>query len=113
MNASFLRVTEDDIEIINKSHLAFLDKTMERCALESITNSDPHCYPHGNFFISEGKPGQVLKVRAKKRIGLQFLTALQYTLEKKYYNDTYPKLIGERNNIIKCFFYIINKSYQF
>ncbi|KAL6420592.1 hypothetical protein ACFW04_014639 [Cataglyphis niger] len=92
MNASFSRVTEDDIEIINKSRLAFLDETTERCALESITNSDPHCYPHGNFFISEGKPGKVLKVWAKKRIGLQFLTALQYTLEKKYSNAS--KLIG-------------------
>ncbi|KAL6420593.1 hypothetical protein ACFW04_014640 [Cataglyphis niger] len=94
MNASFSRVTKDDIEIINKSHIAFLDETTGRCALESITNSDPHCYPHGNFFISEGKPGQVLKVWAKKRIGLQFLTALQYTLEKKYSSDIYPKLIG-------------------
>lgn len=77
-------------------------------------NSDAHCYPHGNFFISEGKPGQVLKVRAKKRIVLQFLTALQCTLEKKYSNDTYPKLIGKKNNIIKYFsFYIIDKFYQF
>ncbi|XP_050447504.1 ester hydrolase C11orf54-like [Cataglyphis hispanica] len=94
MNASFSRVTENDIEIINKSRLAFLDETTGRCALESIINSDPHCYPHGNFFISEGKPGQVLKVRAKKRIGLQFLTALQYSLEKKYSSGIYPKLIG-------------------
>lgn len=96
MNASYSRhpVIKDDIKIINQSRLAFPDKTTGRCGLEFVTDDNPYCYPNGNFFISEGMPGQVLKVWAKKCTGLQFLTALQSTLADEYCSGTSPKAIG-------------------
>lgn len=96
MNASFSKTTEVYVEFKNQSRLAFLDKATGRCALESVTDSDPDCYPHGNFFISEGKPGKVLKVQAKKCIGLNFLSALQYILAEEYSFGLHPKLVGEK-----------------
>ncbi|XP_070172111.1 ester hydrolase C11orf54 homolog [Polyergus mexicanus] len=94
MNASYSRQAEGNIEIINQSRLALFDKTTGRYALDLVTDFNPYCYPNGNFFVSEGKPGQVLKVWAKKRIGLQFLTALQSTLAQKYSSGTSPKVVG-------------------
>ncbi|XP_070163448.1 ester hydrolase C11orf54 homolog [Polyergus mexicanus] len=81
VNASFSdsRVTGNSLKLKNQSRLAFLNQATGECALESITdNSNLACYPHGNFFISEGKPGKVLKVQAKNCTGLHFLTAMQY-----------------------------------
>lgn len=97
MNASFSgsRATGNSLKLKNQSRLAFLDQATGKCALESITdNCNLACYPHGNFFISEGKPGKVLKVQAKNCTGLHFLTAMQCTLSQ-YSVDITPKLVGK------------------
>ncbi|CAL1674315.1 unnamed protein product [Lasius platythorax] len=91
MNASFSQVTENLMVTRNESRLAFMDEATGRCALESVINFG--CYPHGNFFISEGKPGKVLKVQAKECIGLHFLTAMQCILSQ-YSIGLYSDLVG-------------------
>ncbi|KAL6420589.1 hypothetical protein ACFW04_014636 [Cataglyphis niger] len=95
MNASFYRpqVSADLFYINNQSSLAFFNQASGQCALESVTdNKEPSCYPHGNFFISEGKPGKVLKVHVKNCVGFHFLTAMQCVLLQ--YSHIHPKLVG-------------------
>ncbi|XP_050447609.1 ester hydrolase C11orf54 homolog isoform X1 [Cataglyphis hispanica] len=96
VNASFYRpqVSADSFYLNNQSRLAFFNQATRKCALESITDkSDLACYPHGNFFISEGKPGKVLKVHAKNCIDFHFLTAMQCVLSQ-YSVDIPPSFVG-------------------
>ncbi|KMR04537.1 ester hydrolase c11orf54-like protein [Lasius niger] len=81
-------------EPFNLAAPAFLDEDTGMCALESITNSNPDYYPYGNLFISEGQPGQVLKVQAKKRINMGFLSALQNALYYEYSFNNPRQLVG-------------------
>ncbi|XP_050447606.1 ester hydrolase C11orf54 homolog [Cataglyphis hispanica] len=97
VNASYShsQVSEDSYNLNNQSRLAFLDRATGRCALESITdNSKLFCYPHGNFFISRGKPGKVLKVHAKKCIDSHFLISMESILYRYSVNINPAKFIG-------------------
>ncbi|XP_050447502.1 ester hydrolase C11orf54 homolog, partial [Cataglyphis hispanica] len=93
VNASFSQVSADSLNINNQSRLAFLDQATGKCALESITDNTLICYPYGNFFISEGKPGKVLKVQAKNCFGLHFLTAMECSLSQ-YSVDIPSNFVG-------------------
>ncbi|XP_050447612.1 ester hydrolase C11orf54 homolog [Cataglyphis hispanica] len=93
VNASFSQVSADSLNINNQSRLAFLDQATGKCALESITDNTLICYSYGNFFISEGKPGKLLKVHAKNCFGLHFLTAMECTLSQ-YAGDIPSNFVG-------------------
>jgi len=99
MNASFSPLTEGRMEDKNSSYVAFLgeDDTGERIKLDTLTDYYPKCFLHGNFFISEGKPGKVLKIQAKTRREDKELTkVIEHTLQK-YYEDT-STLVGEKEH---------------
>ncbi|XP_067216047.1 ester hydrolase C11orf54 homolog [Linepithema humile] len=80
------------ISVFNRSRtLFYLSKTC-RTGPYKIHNNLHECSMYGNFFISGGKPGQVIKVYAKKRIGsLDFISAMQssscYGRTSKYMID--------------------------
>ncbi|KAL6420588.1 hypothetical protein ACFW04_014635 [Cataglyphis niger] len=98
VNASYSRsnslTSEESFNLNNQSRLAFLDQATGKCALELLTdNINLSCYPHGNFFISEGKPGKVLKVEVKKRIGFHFLISIECILSQ-YSLNINPKFVG-------------------
>lgn len=97
MNASFSQ-TDGIMKVNNQSYLAFLDEDTGMCALESIINSNPDYYPYGNLFISEGQSGQVLKVQAKKRINMGFLSALQNALYYEYSFNNPRQLVGKKQH---------------
>lgn len=44
-----------------------------------LNNSDPECIICGTYFISEGQPGQVLKIQVKKCINESSFTKALYT----------------------------------
>ncbi|XP_018336914.1 ester hydrolase C11orf54 homolog isoform X2 [Agrilus planipennis] len=59
---------------------------------EILPNSETRIALLANLFYSEGKPGKVLKVHVKKRIGSDdFVTSIRETLAKRYFDD---KIIG-------------------
>ncbi|GFY66203.1 ester hydrolase C11orf54 homolog [Trichonephila inaurata madagascariensis] len=69
-------------ESIN-THIAKLDKD-GACELVHLKDNTQFCLL-GNIFISEGKPGKVLKVVAKNRKGSEnFVTTMRLALAKKF-----------------------------
>ncbi|GAB1862818.1 Ester hydrolase C11orf54-like protein [Camponotus japonicus] len=95
MNAKFSPSAEGIMEVENRSYVACLEKCDigERIKLDILTDDNPKCYFHGNFFISEGKQGRVLKIQAKTRREDKELTkVIEHTLQK-YYEDT-STLVG-------------------
>lgn len=97
MNASIKHLTKSIKEIRNQNCLAYQDQNTKRCELEPIfNNSNLQCYPYGNFFVSEGLRGYVLKVQTKKRLGnFSFLDVLKSILDAKY-SDEESKLVGKK-----------------
>jgi len=84
MNASF---SPDETKDRNKSCFASLQLTKrnivtEDLVLEPLTDTNPNCNLHGNFFVSNGLREQVLKVRAKKQFGRSFIDALQQAIRR-------------------------------
>lgn len=58
---------------------------------QTLPNNETRTALLGNYLLSEGKPGKVIKIVAKERIGeSNFITAIRETL-KKHYGD---KVIG-------------------
>lgn len=99
MNATFSLSAEGIMEVKNRSYTAFLKRfhKKESMQLEVLTDINPKCHLHGNFFISEGKSGQVLEVQAKiRRKDKEFTNVIQHTLQK-YYNDE-STLVGEKEH---------------
>ncbi|KAK9881792.1 hypothetical protein WA026_017308 [Henosepilachna vigintioctopunctata] len=63
----------------------------ETCKQEVLPNSESRIALLGNLFLSEGKPGKVLKVHVKNRTGNHdFIASIRQCLEKEYPN----KLLG-------------------
>ncbi|XP_071649987.1 ester hydrolase C11orf54 homolog [Temnothorax longispinosus] len=98
MNASFSPGAGGRMTVRNGSRVAFLDETTditntEQIKLEFLTNTDPYCNIYGNFFVSKGLREQVLKVRAKKRFGRNFIDALQRAISRFPYK-TDSQLMG-------------------
>lgn len=83
-----LRVTSKG-QIISESHLAQTTPDRKRVLLKKIPNTETRCALLGNIFISEGKPGKVLKVNCKKRIGSKdFIASIRTSLEQHYGDRT-------------------------
>lgn len=88
--------------VANGTHYAFVNKSTGECVLERIVaNEDETTFALlANLYVCEGKPGKVIKVRAKKRTGkLDFISCMQKALEKRYGD----KLVGRPNkSLILC-----------
>ncbi|XP_034865278.1 ester hydrolase C11orf54 homolog isoform X2 [Mirounga leonina] len=72
---------------VNGSYFARVNPADGGCLLEKY--SDKHhdfgCALLANLFASEGQPGKVIEVKAKRRTGkLNFVTCMRQTLEKHY-----------------------------
>ncbi|KAG5313612.1 CK054 hydrolase, partial [Acromyrmex insinuator] len=79
--------------VANGTHYAFVNKSNGECILERIVaNEDETTFALlANLYVCEGKPGKIIKVRAKKRTGnLDFISCMQKALTK-HYED---KLVG-------------------
>lgn len=69
----------------SESHLAQVTPDRKKVILKKIPNTDTRCALLGNIFLSEGKPGKVLKVSCKKRTGNKdFIASIRTTLEQHY-----------------------------
>jgi len=102
MNANFSPSAEGRMEVQNRSYVAFLEKgdTREIVNLDILTDYNPKCYLHGNFFISEENRGSVLKIQAKTRRGDKELTkVIQHTF--KSIIKTHQRL-SVRKNTDQC-----------
>lgn len=74
--------------VTNKSRIATVDDTAGKCVLQTLPIDETRVALLANLFVSEGKPGQVLRVHAKKRTGNDdFIASMQKALEKHYQND--------------------------
>lgn len=78
-------------EIKNETRIASVDKSSEKCTLETLNGNETRLALLANLFLSEGKTGSVLKVHVKKRIGEDdFIACMQKALAHHYEN----KLVG-------------------
>ena len=81
-----LKVNQDG-SVVNQTHIA---KTLKDGSFEllNVPNDETKCALLGNIFMSEGKPGKILKVNCKKRIGEKdFITAMRLVLNQHFPQD--------------------------
>ncbi|CAO1302698.1 unnamed protein product [Diamesa tonsa] len=77
--------------VVNKGSIAKTkkDSTLNEIEIVSLNSTDTKAALLGNIFISEGKPGKVIKVTCKQRIGEEnFISAMRLALVKKYPKET-------------------------
>lgn len=92
-----LKVATDG-SVISETHIAHVTAN-GMCALSKIPNTETRCALLANLFYSEGKPGKVLRVECKRRIGTDnFITSCRNILTKQYAG----KVVG-RSNVIRCY----------
>ncbi|XP_055381854.1 ester hydrolase C11orf54 homolog [Condylostylus longicornis] len=76
---------ENNGSIKNCSYLARVVGVEEKCALEKLPDTEKRFALLANLFACEGKPGKVLRVHCKKRIGqLNFITSIRIALQNFY-----------------------------
>lgn len=69
----------------NHTRIAKVNTKDGSCILERLPDSETRCALLANIFCSEGKPGKVLKVSCKKRIGEDdFIASIRKTLAAHY-----------------------------
>lgn len=72
---------------VNGSYFARANPADGKCLLEKYSQKYPDfgCALLANLFASEGQPGKVIEVQAKKRTGEHnFVSCMRQTLEKHY-----------------------------
>lgn len=87
-----------NMAVANGTHYSFVNKSTGECILQRVpANEDESTFALlANLYICEGKPGKVIRVRAKKRTGkLDFISCMQKALEG-YYKD---KLVGRSHKL--------------
>lgn len=103
MDASFLPSDNGTMEVINYSNATFINEKTNECKMEKLTDSDITCSMQGNFFLSEGRPGGVIKVYAKEHYTtVDYIDVIQETLVNKYswlLHLCNPSFIGKRINL--------------
>jgi len=103
MNTLYSPKADKMTPALNRSQTLFIHEDVyvetgicnRNCKTEpyNITDDSYECCMYGNFFISEGKPGRVIKVHTKKRIGqMDFISAMQSSF--RYQTSEY--MIGKR-----------------
>ncbi|XP_033219952.1 ester hydrolase C11orf54 homolog isoform X2 [Belonocnema kinseyi] len=81
----------DKPEPSESSRMSFVDKSNRACVLQVLPANETRFALLANLFLSEGKPGKVLKVYAKKRTGENdFIATMQKALAIRYTD----KLVG-------------------
>lgn len=90
--------------IENKSVFAVIDNETDEDFLESLIDTDFECTVQGDLFISEGKPGKILKVVASGNIGERFIRAI----EKSHFFiktslEFFQGIWSVRDNTFECF----------
>ncbi|XP_055624610.1 ester hydrolase C11orf54 homolog [Toxorhynchites rutilus septentrionalis] len=75
--------------ITNESHIAQTTPDCKRVLLKKLPNTETRCALMANIFLSEGKPGKVLKVNCMKRTGNKdFIASIRTTLAQHYGDKT-------------------------
>ncbi|KAK3910491.1 Ester hydrolase C11orf54-like protein [Frankliniella fusca] len=75
----------DGEKIENQSRIAKVDQKNKGCLLETLPEKETRHALLGNLFCTEGKPGKVLKVHCRHRIGEDdFVTSLRKALASHY-----------------------------
>uniref|UniRef100_A0A2K5JP17 DUF1907 domain-containing protein n=1 Tax=Colobus angolensis palliatus TaxID=336983 RepID=A0A2K5JP17_COLAP len=91
-NSEFMPVIQTESEHkppVNGSYFAHVNPADGECLLEKYSEKrhDFECALLANLFASEGQPGKVIEVKARRRTGpLNFVTCMRQTLEKHYGN---------------------------
>ncbi|KAJ1522089.1 hypothetical protein ONE63_002400 [Megalurothrips usitatus] len=81
-----LAVDGDNVD--NQSRMAKVNPKDNGCLLEVLPNTETRHALLGNLFCCEGKPGKVLKVHCRHRIGEDdFVTSLRKALASHYKNE--------------------------
>ena len=89
-NSEFMPVVQTESEHkppVNGSYFACSNPKDGGCLLEKYSEKyhDFRCALLADLFASEGQPGKVIEVKAKRRTGkLNFITCMRQTLEKHY-----------------------------
>ncbi|KAJ9584126.1 hypothetical protein L9F63_021535 [Diploptera punctata] len=74
-----------DGKVNNHTRISKVNTKDDSCILERLPDTESRCALLANIFCSEGKPGKVLKVSCKKRIGKDdFIASIRKTLEANY-----------------------------
>lgn len=87
-----------NMAVANGTHYSFVNKSTGECILQRVVaNEDETTFALlANLYICEGKPGKVIRVRAKKRTSkLDFISCMQKALER-HYKD---KLVGRSHKL--------------
>ena len=72
----------------NETRIASVDTKRGDCVVQTLPNKETRLALLANLFVSEGKPGQVLKVHAKKRTGGDdFIACMQKAMAQHYKNN--------------------------
>ncbi|XP_026290075.1 ester hydrolase C11orf54 homolog [Frankliniella occidentalis] len=78
----------DGNKVDNQSRIAKVDPKDKSCLLETLPEKETRHALLGNLFCTEGKPGKVLKVHCRHRIGEDdFVTSLRKALASHYKNE--------------------------
>ncbi|KAG5348150.1 CK054 hydrolase, partial [Acromyrmex charruanus] len=83
MNATY----RAPMDIRNESRLIFAERRNGQTKIEKLTDPNQMIYTNeGSFFVSEGREGLVIRVRAKgrKTINTDIITSMQMVLYEKY-----------------------------
>ena len=95
MNATY----RAPMDIRNESRLIFAERRNGQTRIEKLTDPNQMIYTNkGSFFVSEGRTGLVIRMRAKgrKTINTDIITSMQTVLYEKYKRNE-NKIIG--NNL--------------
>lgn len=84
-----LKVTSDG-SVISESHIAHVTAD-GKCALSKLPNTETRCALLANLFYAEGKPGKVIRVHCKHRIGADNFVSSCRNIVAKHYAD---KVVG-------------------
>lgn len=78
--------------IKNKTYISSVDTTNGSCHLQNLPDDETRFALLANLFVNEGKPGKVLKVHAKKRVGSDdFIACMQKAISQHYQNNLVGK----------------------
>ncbi|PNF39100.1 Ester hydrolase C11orf54-like protein [Cryptotermes secundus] len=72
-------------KVNNHTRISKVDTKDGSCILERLPDTETRCALLANIFCSEGKPGKVLRISCKKRIGKDdFIASIRKSLQVQY-----------------------------
>ncbi|XP_072749056.1 ester hydrolase C11orf54 homolog isoform X2 [Anoplolepis gracilipes] len=92
VNTLFLPEANGAMEIINKTHIVFMNLKQHKCDVEVLTRPDLKCTIMGTMFLCEGSTAPVIKVFAKNlrtivpsdSISASFIHPMREALKEEY-----------------------------